>query len=249
MYRDNGQARVIIDSLIQDASTRPGDAASVLHTLRMAMIDGGEAEKPIRARAIRFFTALLPVAQNTLESLEQEHAGSPFSDWPLDAQTRAKGAMSLIKGVSDQVYFASGAFDLRRRKYDRKETWPELPTQSIRFYHEASTLIDRLTTVRLVAASHHVVETIAFFSPLDPARSFLRIAESIRSGKTNDYQNESLGSELIVEIVERYLAEFRHVFRENDECRQVLLELLDTFVTAGWPSARKLTYRLDEIFR
>jgi hypothetical protein len=37
--------------------------------------------------------------------------------------------------------------------------------------------------------------------------------------------------------------------QESEECRRVLIEILDTFVEAGWPSARRLTYRIEEIFR
>jgi hypothetical protein len=50
-------------------------------------------------------------------------------------------------------------------------------------------------------------------------------------------------------LVERYLAEYRTIFREKAECRHVLIEILDIFVQAGWPSARRLTYRMEEIFR
>jgi len=54
---------------------------------------------------------------------------------------------------------------------------------------------------------------------------------------------------LVVGLVRRYLAEYRHLFREDPECRAALIELLDTFIQAGWPEAQRLTYNLDEIFR
>jgi hypothetical protein len=71
----------------------------------------------------------------------------------------------------------------------------------------------------------------------------------VRAGKAGGYQYESLAADLIVRLIERYLAEYRFVLRANPECRRVLLEILDTFVEAGWPSARRLTYRMEEIFR
>jgi len=49
--------------------------------------------------------------------------------------------------------------------------------------------------------------------------------------------------------VERYLAEYRPLLREHDECRQTLLEILDIFVQVGWPQARRLAYRLEEIYQ
>jgi hypothetical protein len=58
-----------------------------------------------------------------------------------------------------------------------------------------------------------------------------------------------MAADLMVRLVERYLAEYRVLLRENEECQRTLLEVLDIFVQAGWPSAQRLTYRLEEIFR
>ena len=49
-------------------------------------------------------------------------------------------------------------------------------------------------------------------------------------------------------MVERYIAEYRPLLQEDQECRVALMEMLDVFVRVGWPNARQLTYRLDDIF-
>jgi len=36
---------------------------------------------------------------------------------------------------------------------------------------------------------------------------------------------------------------------QETECLKALLEVLDLFVEAGWPEARQLTHRLEEIYR
>ena len=48
--------------------------------------------------------------------------------------------------------------------------------------------------------------------------------------------------------MERYLAEFWYLLREDEQCLQLLIEMVDGFVEVGWPSARQLAYRLEEIF-
>ena len=60
---------------------------------------------------------------------------------------------------------------------------------------------------------------------------------------------ESLAVSLIVRLVERYLGEYRPLLSAKVECQQTLLDILNIFVEAGWPQARQLTYRIDEIFR
>lgn len=37
--------------------------------------------------------------------------------------------------------------------------------------------------------------------------------------------------------------------QQDIRCREELIDILETFVNAGWPSARRLSYRLEEIFR
>jgi hypothetical protein len=94
-----------------------------------------------------------------------------------------------------------------------------------------------------------LLETLEFFIPLDPGGVFHCIGRVVRGGQQGGYQYESLAADLMVRLVERYLAEHRTLLREDAECRQTLIDILDIFVQAGWPTARRLAYRLDEIFR
>ena len=57
-----------------------------------------------------------------------------------------------------------------------------------------------------------------------------------------------MATDLVVEIVEQYLADRRDLFLDA-EMRGILLSVLDRFVEAGWPKATRLTFRLSEVFR
>jgi len=54
--------------------------------------------------------------------------------------------------------------------------------------------------------------------------------------------------DVIVRIVERYLADHRDVFADPKRLSD-LMDCLDAFVRAGWPAAQALTFRLAEIWR
>lgn len=84
---------------------------------------------------------------------------------------------------------------------------------------------------------------------MEPISVFEKIGKIVSIAQQGGYQYESLAADLIVKIIERYLAEYRWVFRENEKCQRTLMKILDIFVNAGWPSARRLTYRLEEIYR
>jgi hypothetical protein len=57
----------------------------------------------------------------------------------------------------------------------------------------------------------------------------------------------------VVRFVQRALADHREIFRsesgEDSPCMKALLDVLDLFVDAGWPQARMLAHRLEEIHR
>jgi len=85
--------------------------------------------------------------------------------------------------------------------------------------------------------------------PSHPAGVLFLISDAVTAGSKFGYQYEQLAEGLIVEIVERYLAEFRSLLREQPDCHKALMRILDVFVRVGWPSAHQLTYQLSDIYR
>lgn len=201
----------------------------------------------VRRRALDLLERILHSTRNTLKDLEERHAGVPFNEWPQQDVDRAKSLLQLIDAIGREIYFASGAYDGKRQGQSRAARMPKL--ESERFYREAKEILDELADIGLPSTAHHLLETLEFFVPLDPRDVFLRIGRVVRAGQQGGYQYESLAADLIVRLVERYLAEYRSLLRDDPECRRTLVEILDVFVQAGWPSARQLAYRLEEIFR
>jgi hypothetical protein len=247
VYRDHKPSELHIRSLLASVGDSASALAGTLHFLRNALTyrEDNANDTAVRSRAFALFIDMLRAGQRALQEVFAAHGQDPPDVWPEADRQRAQHMQELIQGVSDQVFFASGAFD-EKSGDSKDDDWKR---RCSRFYKEAGPLLDELANIRLAAAaSHHLIETLAFFVPEDPSGVFLRIAESLRSATAGGYQFESLGAKEVVAIVERYIAEYRSLF-QDDALRHALMEMLDTFVEAGWPSARRLVYRLDEIFR
>jgi hypothetical protein len=88
----------------------------------------------------------------------------------------------------------------------------DLPNQTIifeqaeRFYCEAGLILDELADISFPSVTHHLLETLEFFIPSHYREVFIRIGQVVRSGQQGGYQYESLAADLIVKLVERYLA-------------------------------------------
>jgi hypothetical protein len=116
---------------------------------------------------------------------------------------RASEIWLITFQVVSEIYFASGAGAERYGRSDGQR--PFTYEEKVRFYHEASHILDELAEVGLPSLAHHLLETLEAFIPSDPAGVFLRIGRVIRGGQKGGYQYESLAVDLMVRSVEQYL--------------------------------------------
>jgi hypothetical protein len=236
-----------IESVVDTIPIDADNARYVLAPVRRALTHG-PVEKPdpvsaaVRARAFQIVRRLLTSALTTLENLEKQ--GTPFNTWSEPNQVLARKASEVVDFIGREIYFASGEF-----KKDRDGE--EIPSQASRerFYNEAKECMDLLCTCGIPSVAHHLLETLESMIMFDQRAVFLQIGRVIEGGKRGGYQYESMAAELAVRMVERYIAEYRPLLETDDECRGVLITILDTFISAGWPVALRLSYRLQDIFR
>jgi hypothetical protein len=252
IWRGQTDSRDVILGVAARPSEYREDAAHLLAHLREP-ITHGPTDQPdskqdaVRERALKLFGQLLHSASDGLLEIQRRHSTESFDDWPTEEREIAQSLARLVDHAGAEVYFASGAYD----ESGRGQPAPKVAVsdRAARFYREAGTILDELSDVGLASLTHHLLETLQYFIPLDPRGVFIRIGRVVHAGTRGGYQYESLAADLIVKLVERYIADYRPLLREDAECRRILVEILDVFVDAGWPSARRLTYRLEEIFR
>lgn len=94
---------------------------------------------------------------------------------------------------------------------------------------------------------YYLLQLLEKFIPFDPGAAFDLIANSLlRGGERFGYQYESMGTDLVVRLVGIYLADNKEIFEDTGR-RRALVECLEVFMQAGWPSARRLLYSLPEL--
>jgi hypothetical protein len=235
--------------LVEAIPERADSAQHIVFRVRDAMTHGTvlpnvPEETAIRDRAIGLTIQLLERSLIAFAQLNEQLRGrADVAEDDPEFKT-ARTVARIIDGICMNLYFATGVFDEKQNKPTRTSM-----EQRARLYREAGQLLDMLPDAPLPTVTHHLLETLEAFVPFDPRGVFVRIGRTVRSGQAGAYETDSLGADLFVRLVERYLAEYRTLLQRDDECRQILVEILDIFVRAGWPQARKLTYGLQDIFR
>ncbi len=248
VWRNEPKSKEVVYSIAVAAADATDDAFSIAGCLRDMLTHGpvqppDPVEDDVRKRAVSLLCEMVASASRRITTIVRRNVDQNFDTWSDDDQKRMREAGRLLDHIGMEVYFASGAYDSQQR--GEEKILP--PEARERFYQEASSILDHLASAGFPSLVHHLLQTLESFIAIDPKGVFLKIGSTLRAGRSYGYQFEPQGAQLFVKLIERYLAEHREIFQQDAQCRQILRDTLDLFI--NWPAARRLVYRLEDIFR
>ena len=247
LWRDDPTAKASIERVVEGLPATAHDAGRVFPTLRNALqyTEPANPERALktRERAAKLFNAIVSKAVPSMRELIEKRLRR---EEPSEQErTQFDDLELLLVTCSTELFFASGAFQEHRQGLPPVLANPE----QTELYHALAPSWNLFAEIGSPNLVHHLVQTLEMFVPVDPARVFLLIGKSVLAGRLWTYHFEDQAVELVVRIICTYIAEHRSIFEKDPDCLRVLRELLDLFITAGWPSARIVAYRVDEVFR
>lgn len=218
--------------------------------IRYNEADSAEENTRVRKWAFSYLTRLVKAVLAHANTLREKHGGKSLDQWPREDFEDLRQLHQLAHNVATELYIGSGAFgEMRSSRQNGEEERPPTEQEKAQLLSEGKELFDALCDIEFVESAYDVLQTLEFLIGVDHAGIILRVAALVRRAERDGIQYESMAADLVVRIVERYLAEYGTLFRENAGAREALLDILDVFVSAGWPCATRLTYRLGEVFR
>jgi len=227
----------VLERMLSSPGEFRGDLSRVIFDLSAWL---HEKNEDVRTRTFQLLDRILDVLLASARAVDAALGNAPFGTLPEAEQERYGGFLKNIDSIAMRLHLNSGA--------TRGNQSSNVPPDA-GFYRSAKPLLQKLAAMGHPHTAHSVVETLVHFVPVDPPGVLLLIAEVLRAASAQNYHYEQLGEELIVRLIERYLAEYRPMLRERPDCHAALMEILDIFVRVGWPQAHQLTYRLGEIYR
>lgn len=247
LWRDDSTAKATVDRIVEGIPATARDAGKMFPTLRNALqyVEPAHPERALRTRerAAKLFNEITGKAVPLLRELIAKRLRR--EEPTEEEQTQFDDLERLLVTCSTELFYASGAFQELRHGLP-----PELTTAEQRdLYPALASSWDLLAEIGSPNLVHHLVQTLEMYIPVDPAGVFLLVGKAVLAGRLWSYHFEDQAVELVVRIIRTYIAEHRSIFEKSPECLRVLRELLDLFITAGWPSARIVAYRVDEVFR
>jgi hypothetical protein len=201
----------------------------------------------VRRGSFALLEHVLESVRDLTRALVENHTAAASEAWSAEDQEQAKKLAAVAEQVCMHVYFFSGAY--KNSSSDQAEKIPLGAAERTRFLRESRRVLELLSDFGYPRLTHYLLQMLEYLVSFDPEEVFLLVGRVVRSGREGGYQYEPMAADLVVRLVERFIAEFRDILQEKEECRRTLIEILDTFVEVGWPSARRLTYRMEDVFR
>jgi len=236
LHANDHTSTTVIERLVIDPSAHAHDVQRLILDLSGAFTT---TDQPIRQAAFALTHRALTNIISAICAIESANIG--LATWPPAVQEQYGGLLRCADTVAQRLFFASGAF--QNPNNDRTFLPPDV------FYQHAKPLIVLLADIGHPHIAHYVLDTLKFFIAVDPPGVLLLVGDVVRTGSKYGYQYEQLAEDLMVEIVQRYFAEYRLILREHRECHAALMDVLDVFVRVGWPRAHQLTCQLSGIYR
>jgi hypothetical protein len=235
LWASDPQSTALINTLL----THPLTHAADLH--RLILCVAGSLPTHEQRVTDAAFALLHRTITNILQALRSLEAQYQDHKAPPTAQAQHDELMRCADELAMRLYLSSGAF--QNPNNEREFLTPE------EFYRQAKPLLVMLAELGHPHIAHSILEALQFFIPVDPPGVLLLVGDVVRTGSKYGYQYEQLAMDLMVKIIEQYLAQYRTILRDNAECARALMDTLDVFVRVGWPSAHRLAYRLNDIYR
>jgi hypothetical protein len=253
-------AHIRVDMLVGNAAAHPDLLQRLPGLLRDSLVyqaatPDDERGREIRRRAFelieRVAVVTWPACQKALADVQEKHAAGADEASLAPQIARVKALAAVVESVASQPYFATGAFDARNgsERVVSDEALADDLRQRALFLKEGRALLEVISDLNIPSGTHHFIETLEYLVPADPRLALLLMARAVRGSSGSGYQSDSLAEDAVVRVAERYLSEFRGLLEEDSEARGALLDILDVFMTAGWPRVRRLIYRLDDVYR
>jgi hypothetical protein len=236
-------AREVLDGWLLDAAKHEQELGGSLSAVRDGLVlgyaSGENKDVSIRRRCQALAAQVVETTASNLEEFLQQPAAKQ-----TELAARGKAFAKLLDQASNEFYYSSGAL----KNQDNQAQLASLEWKR-EFLRENAKTFFRVGQAGTPHTIYYLLELLQFLTPADPGTVFDLASNALLSaGRKHGFQFESLGANRFVALIGLFLADHRDLFVDEGR-RKTLVECLDAFVEAGWPSARRLLYRLPDLIQ
>lgn len=235
------RARKLILDWTANVYSHRNELRAILATLRNAYVYGlyGETRGEDHEIRLRAQGVVRECVASCIRLLADSRFPDPASEERIDER---RGVLELVDAACMELYFSAESLE-KKASGDG-----ELENKDLQvFFQEMRDVLKEIGTVGAPHTIYYLLQLLENFVASEPGVTFdLASNALLKGGVQNGYHYESMGADLLVKMIGVFLADHKEIF-ENEERRRTLIDCLEVFMKAGWPSARRLLYHLPDL--
>jgi hypothetical protein len=224
----------VLERVVADVRAAPADAGALAHPIAQYLVlrdAPGERPNEVRSRAWVLMRSLCVVGAQA---------------WRAARDSADTNASRALAPVLDRVL-------LELKEAVDEDGLRQLPRADRvlvkkRFFSDATLALEALADLDHPRMVHHFIEVVSGIAEGEPEACLLLIDRAVKHGG-RAYAAERLGLEGVTSFLRWLMAEHRDVVAASPACRAATMAIVDTFLEAGWPEARRLADDIDRWFR
>jgi len=223
-------------------------AAFIALTEYITPVAESPAKREMADRAIEWLLDALPHAGDSLRSLLEDLG----KEWNEEKKQTLRNVYGVFDEIVTRLCFSADVIHHLRQEGNTALS----DEQRCAYYFKIKPILESVlsqtaeekTSLLFASTAHRFIELLNGVIRCDPQGVVHMAATVAKASEYDNFNLDPMATQEVVKLVEAVLADHRDAVTEGEPLLD-LLNLLDTFAKAGWPSALRLVWRLDEIFR
>jgi hypothetical protein len=226
--------------------TQPWAHADVAETVIVDIADvlapTGSIEE--RASASAVLASLVERMLAHVAELAERH-GYNVDTYPEPAKTEATASIRLLSEAAERVYYESGVMQRPQANGPFEDTGT-IDAENLRLLR---VVLEPLARFRFSRTAYYVVKTLQGAIETDPRGVLSLAVEAIQNGVSGGLASDMMAEDDIRDFVVRYIDGHRGLLESDRACLAGVMDIVDSFVDAGWPQWIDVIFKLDNIYR
>jgi hypothetical protein len=149
----------------------------------------------------------------------------------------------MASQIAERLCFSSGTAE--------RETagFADTGTISVERFRLMLPILERLADLPLSVSAYNIVQLLLGVTEVAPREALLLAARAIRNGARAGLASESAAESVVRGFVQRLITRHRGMLEQDRICLSALMDIIDTFVNAGWPRWFDTVFELDYMYR
>lgn len=178
------------------------------------------------------------------ERLQQLH-GFDVNAYPSTEQDRARAVLKLLHDASERLYYSSQI----EQRITPNGPFDNTGRLSPRSYALLRPLIVALRRFPFAYVSYNVIKLLWGAIDVDPRDVLLLGCSAINNGAQGALAGDAQAEDDMRAFVMRYVQHHRGLLEGDRESLAAIMDVVDVFVSAGWPKWIGIVAELDGIYR